>query len=76
MSLYIDVCFLRLDFETFSIAGPASTDEGVADADSDLCQDTFDVTVSTGQNIPTICGVNTGQHSNGFYLIHSSLSSY
>jgi len=53
-----DVCWLRLDFEQFSNLGPADTVETTGGA----CQDSFSVTVSTGQSIPNICGTNTGQH--------------
>jgi len=60
------VCFLRLDFETFSILGTGNTfeinDPTTPTVGGGLCQDTFDVTVSTNQNIPQICGQNTGQH--------------
>ncbi|XP_059097601.1 uncharacterized protein LOC131891925 [Tigriopus californicus] len=70
------VCSLRLDFETFSIQGTGNTEE----IDTDLtpldpggvCLDTFTATVNTGQNIPTICGQNTGQH---IYLDVGTLSS-
>ncbi|XP_059083097.1 uncharacterized protein LOC131880461 [Tigriopus californicus] len=53
-----DVCFLRLDFELFSIQGTAATTE----ENGGQCVDTFDVTINTGQNIPQICGENGGQH--------------
>eukprot|EP00095_Tigriopus_kingsejongensis_P004177 maker-scaffold47_size466558-snap-gene-0.18 protein:Tk04177 transcript:maker-scaffold47_size466558-snap-gene-0.18-mRNA-1 annotation:"hypothetical protein KGM_18655" len=60
------VCSLRLDFESFSIQGTGNT----AEIDTELvpldpggvCLDTFDVSTNTGNNIPTICGQNTGQH--------------
>lgn len=52
----ISVCTLRLDFETFSIQGTGN-DEAVG-----TCSDTLNVSVNTGQNIPVICGLNTGQH--------------
>lgn len=53
-----DVCFLRLDFETFNILGPV----GIAEVDGGACSvDSFMVT-APGANIPTICGLNTGQH--------------
>ena len=41
--LFSDVCSIRLDFETFSLLGPASTLE--AD-NAHLCQDSFTVTVN------------------------------
>jgi len=60
-----DICWLRLDFETFTNVGLSATDEGGAGgAASPTCTDTF--TVSTGtsgtNNYPVICGDNTGQH--------------
>ncbi|XP_059097778.1 uncharacterized protein LOC131892061 [Tigriopus californicus] len=60
------VCSLRLDFETFSIQGTGNTEEIDTDVmpldPGGVCLDTFSVQVNTGQNIPTICGQNTGQH--------------
>ena len=70
ISYYLDVCHLRLDFETFSILGTGNSQEVNLDDDGvtalpggGQCLDTFDVTVSTGQRIPQICGQNAGQHS-------------
>jgi len=60
-----DICWLRLDFETFNIIGPALTEEAdaVQPASASECTDTFTVTTSTGStNYPIICGDNTGQH--------------
>jgi len=60
-----DICWLRLDFETFTNQGPALTEEGVAVAPkvASACTDTFTVTSSTSSiNYPVICGDNTGQH--------------
>lgn len=67
-----DVCYLRLDFETFNILGPASSTEPSAASTTvgAECQDAFKVTTNTGimssitygQSIPIICGTNTGQH--------------
>lgn len=52
-----DVCSIRLDFETFVIAGPTST------TDATGCVDTFTVTASpSGYVTPVICGSNAGQH--------------
>lgn len=53
-----DVCYLRLDFETFTTIAPTISTE----ASGYSCPDTFKVTSSTSQSIPTICGLNTGQH--------------
>jgi hypothetical protein len=55
-----EVCYLRLDFETFNLLGPVATDE--ADATNIACQDSFVVTTTSGVTTPTICGLNTGQH--------------
>ena len=41
--LQLDVCWLRLDFETFQILGPSSTTEP---AGATSCPDTFIVTVN------------------------------
>ena len=38
----LDVCAIRLDFETFAIDGPTATDE----TDGGKCVDSFVVTVS------------------------------
>ncbi len=54
-----DVCWLRLDFETFQTEGPADTDETPSGG---ACTDMLTLTVSTGQQIPTLCGQLTGQH--------------
>ena len=42
LKLFLDVCSLRLDFEMFSIRGPA----GTVEAGGGVCDDTFTVTVS------------------------------
>ena len=68
---HTDICWLRLDFETFTNVGLSTTDEGGAgSAASPTCTDTF--TVSTGtsgtNNYPVICGDNTGQHSKVFHF--------
>lgn len=52
-----DICFFRLDFETFTTQGPADSTEN-----PNTCRDTFKVTTTSGITPPTICGVNTGQH--------------
>lgn len=36
-----DICFLRLDFETFNIRGPADSEE----TDGGVCMDTLTITV-------------------------------
>ena len=42
--LYSDICWLRLDFETFTMEGPTATDEGATTAGTGACKDTFTVT--------------------------------
>ena len=54
-----DICWLRLDFETFTTLGPADTVE----TDGGLCVDKLTFTVTSGQQIPELCGTLTGQHS-------------
>ena len=54
-----DICFIRLDFETFVLKGPLTgTSNGI-------CEEKFEIT--GGVTIPTICGTNTGQHCKGYY---------
>jgi len=52
-----DVCFLRLDFETFTTQGPTLTTE----ANGGQCLDQLAITTSTSQNVPIICGSNAGE---------------
>lgn len=53
-----DVCSVRLDFESFTIEGPADTIETGGGA----CMDSFQATGTSGIATPIICGMNTGQH--------------
>ncbi len=53
-----EVCYFRLDFETFSTMGTGDTEE----TNGGDCTDQFTITTNTGQAIPTICGENAGQH--------------
>ena len=39
---FLDVCFIRLDFEAFTLLGTANTEE----VGGGVCQDTFVATVS------------------------------
>jgi len=48
-----DICQLRLDFQSMSLADAAATG---------ACSDYFEATGDTGQNPPRICGTNTGYH--------------
>jgi len=53
-----DICTLRLDFETFTTAGPTTTSDAAA------AVDTFQVTTTptSGLTIPAIAGENSGYH--------------
>ncbi|XP_059081757.1 uncharacterized protein LOC131879445 [Tigriopus californicus] len=53
-----DVCYLRLDFLTFSILGMADSEEIMGG----MCVDSLKVTSSSNEPIPEICGQNSGQH--------------
>jgi len=55
-----EICRVRLDFEQFTILGPAST----ASLDTvAACIDSFEVSgLTTGNTVPKICGENMGQH--------------
>jgi len=73
-----NICQLRLDFENFVITGPSTLSESVTKVSkgglldpnngakalslaTQCLTDTFDVTTDS-HNVPTICGVNRGQH--------------
>ena len=76
---FLDICWLRLDFETFTNQGPALTEEAPAlpaapVPSASACTDTFTVTSSTSTiTYPVICGDNTGQHSKYYNIIISSV---
>ena len=53
-----EVCAIRLDFETMTIAGPSSS----AEVNGGACTDSFVATGTSGITTPTICGKNTGAH--------------
>ncbi len=56
---FLDICSLKLDFESFNILAGASTVEATGFS----CQDTFQIQgLGTGQQIPIICGANNGHH--------------
>jgi len=59
LAFFPDVCFVRLDFDTFTIQGPAATNEPT---NGHNCVDSFVVTGTSGLSSPVICGINTGQH--------------
>lgn len=56
------VCSIRLDFESFTTLGPASSNERTGTPAGFVCTDSFKVTGSSGATTPVICGKNTGQH--------------
>ena len=62
--LIADVCAVRLDFDSFTTMGPATTEETTGGA----CTDSFVITGTSGLSSPTICGKNTGQHRKHFLL--------
>ncbi|XP_059088779.1 uncharacterized protein LOC131884900 [Tigriopus californicus] len=65
-----DICRIRLDFTTFSIAGPsvgttsitAPIPDGNGGILGDCLTDSFSLTSPGSQASPVICGFNTGQH--------------
>jgi len=62
-----DICWLRLDFESFTLLGTGNTVETDGTTGGGLCLDSFTVSTNTGQSAmgigaPVICGQNTGQH--------------
>ena len=58
---FSDICTMRLDFETFTTAGPTTTDDNSPPA----AIDSFTVVASpSGYTAPPIGGMNAGQHSN------------
>lgn len=66
-----DVCRVRLDFESFTLAGPFQdtaadvVDTAVKNRHSivgECLEDLFVVTSAEGPSPPVICGENTGQH--------------
>jgi len=54
-----DVCSLRLDFETFSTAGPTTT----SDVDASIDSLTITTTPAQSLGLPVIGGINTGYHA-------------
>ena len=54
----------RLDFVNFQIANP---DETAGNTATECLYDIFTVS-GQSNNVPGICGYNTNQHSNRFYL--------
>ena len=53
---FLDICFLRLDFETFTITGP----DGTVEANGGECKvDTFKITVSVTSHYLFLCRIQT-----------------
>lgn len=63
-----EVCDIRLDFESFTLVGTTDTTE----TSGGTCTDMFTISTSASSTIPTICGLNTGQH---MYVDMGALSS-
>ena len=67
-NVFLAVCSMRLDFETFTTTGPTLTNDNSPPAGLD----SFVVTSSpSGFTAPTISGENKGQHSNNAKGVHS-----
>ena len=58
-----DICWIRLDFESFTILGPLDTIETLPTPGGTCSQDSLTVTSTSGTPVPVICGLNGGQHS-------------
>ncbi|TRY62212.1 hypothetical protein TCAL_13666 [Tigriopus californicus] len=64
-----NICRIRLDFASFSIAGPAvgttsaTAGQNQGGAIGDCVTDSFSVTSPGNTASPVICGFNTGQHT-------------
>lgn len=57
-----DICQVRLDFDTFVIAGPANTEQKGTDGALTNCNDRMKTTASSNMFVPELCGVLTGEH--------------
>jgi len=62
-----DICQMRLDFDTFIIAGPQNSQEVIGASTTTHCQDsltllTSDVSTVTSSPFGTLCGALTGEH--------------
>ena len=55
-----EICFFRLDFVNFNIAGPSVTTDAQTSWDCNTDSVTF--TTPSSNPPPTICGYNNGQH--------------
>ena len=62
----LDVCSIRLDFDSFVLADP--NDQTAAGNDGGQClTDSLSFATSAGNKYPTICGVNTGYHGTNWF---------
>lgn len=57
-----DICQVRLDFDTFVIAGPANTEQIGTDGATTNCNDLMKTTATSNMFVPELCGVLTGEH--------------
>ena len=73
-----EVCTLRLDFHSFDILAGTGFDVAAFTVDSTgACQDTFTVDQNAnGAGTPTICGLNTNQHSKTLSSKYSELEGH
>ena len=65
-----DICWLRLDFETFNTVAPTDTIEETTGPAAYACNDPMTITTTSGQSIPELCGDLTGQHSMNFIKLY------
>ena len=72
--LFSDICTIRLDFCTFTTAGPTGTTDG-STPNPDTTMDSFTITTSPTQYpIPTLSGENSGEHGKQFIISHGDRS--
>jgi len=68
-----DICRIKFDFTSFTLAGPITDQGSVVEDDTDVpnpasvatgtcATDTFQITSPSGRGSPVICGVNDNQH--------------
>jgi len=68
-----DICRIKFDFTSFTLAGPITDQGTVVTADTDVpngasfavgtcTTDTFQIVSPSGRSSPVICGANTNQH--------------
>jgi len=57
-----EVCWIRLDFDLFTLAGPNTVTANTAGTPEGTCTDSMEISSANKNRYPTICGENTGQH--------------